>query len=142
MESDESLWIAASIAQRAGKNPDAARVADAIIAVLREIEVALTPIIGLRGVTALYRRCLLLCSARHPCLADTDENAQTALDLAPLRAVLERQSPDDAWCIGLDLLVASHQLLTSLIGPSLCERLLRSVWENPLSGTPPRDTST
>ena len=34
-----------------------------------------------------------------------------------------------------------HELLATLVGPSLTERLLRSVWADSSSGPPAQDTS-
>lgn len=138
MESDESRRIAASTARRTGKAPSAEEVANAIVATLRDVYLVLTPILGLGGVAALYRRSLFLCSSRHKCLCNFEGSDP---DFAWLRSLLAEQSSDTAIIYGDDLLKTFNDLLTSLIGSSLCERLLRSVWENSLSGTPSQDTS-
>ena len=39
------------------------------------------------------------------------------------------------------LLQTFYELLASLVGPSLTERLLRSVWAHSSSGPPAQDTS-
>ncbi|MDO9286713.1 MAG: hypothetical protein Q7U26_17620 [Aquabacterium sp.] len=100
-----------------------------------EIDAALTPIIGPRGVMALWQRSLHLTAAAHPWLA--------ALDLLLLaKAVGQRDAGDAAAAVNA-LLRAFHELLASLIGESLTERLLRTVWSPslalPTSGLPAQD---
>ncbi len=63
------------------------------------------------------------------------------MDLAALKTVLAQQSSADATSGGDALLKTFVELLTTLVGPSLAERLLRSVWANSLSGPPAQDTS-
>lgn len=140
-ESEESRQIVASLAHRVGNDADAAHIADAIVATLQEMDAALTPIIGHQGVAALYRRSLYLSTSTHPRLAGTHASVQTAMDLIELKSVLVLQSSTDASLFGEELLKTFYELLTTLVGPSLTARLLRSVWENSLSGTPAQDTS-
>jgi hypothetical protein len=103
----------------------AAQIADATIATWYEIDAALTPIIGSKAVVALHKRSLYLTGTTHPWLAGTHEEAD-ALDLAALKTVIARQSGAEAALGSRALLQAFNQLLASLIGPSLTERLLRS----------------
>ena len=139
-DSEESRQIVASLAHRAGNNADPAQIADAIVATLQEMDAALTPIIGQQGVAALYRRSLYLCTSTHPRLAGTYESVRAAMDLTELKSVLVQQSSAEASLFGEELLKTFYELLTTLVGPSLTERLLRSVWKNSLSGTPVQDT--
>ena len=102
-----------------------------------EIGAALTPIIGPRGVAALYKRSLFLTSREHPALLDLQENLPTTeMDLAPLVAALTPLGDADAHLVGGALLMSFHELISSLVGSSLTERLLRSVWDHPLSDLP------
>jgi hypothetical protein len=133
--------IAAALALRTGPAADAARITDAVISALQEIEAALAPIVGQRGVAALCKRSLFLASPAHPWLAGTHEGLQATIDLAPLKAALSQQTSGDAAAGGTALLVTFHELLGSLVGPALTERLLRSVWAHSSSGEPPQDTS-
>jgi hypothetical protein len=55
--------------------------------------------------------------------------------------VLAQRSSAEAAAGGSTFLNTFHELLASLIGPSLTKRLLRSVWEPPSSGTAAQDTS-
>jgi hypothetical protein len=130
MESQESGRIAATLAHRVAKGADAAQIADAIVSTWQAIDAALSPIIGRGGVAALYNRSLHLTGSRYPWLAGSYNDVQTALDLAALKSVLVQQSSTSAAAVGGALLQTFYEMLTSLIGPSLTERLLRSVWAN------------
>lgn len=139
--SEESRQIVASLAHRVGPNADIARIAQAIISTLRDMDVALTPIIGQQGVAALYRRSLHLCASTHPRLARTYDRVPPGMDLTALKSVIVEQSETDALFFGEVLLTTFYELLTTLIGPSLTERLLRGMWEPSLSDTPSQEIS-
>lgn len=141
MQSKEGRQIAAFLAHRAGATGTASQIAEATAAAWQEIDAALTPIIGSRGVAALFKRSLHLNRQVHPCLAGMLESVQTTLDVAPLKAVLAQQSSAEAAAAGGDVLQTFYELLTNLVGPSLTERLLRSVWITFLSGPAAQDIS-
>ena len=142
MDVSECRRIAASLAQRAGGPASAAQVADATMAAWHDIDSALNPIIGSRGVAALYRRSLFLQRQAHPWLAGALDGPATDMNLAALRSVLAQQDSDAAAAAGGAALQTFHELLTNLVGPSLTDRLLRSVWATFLSGPAAKDTST
>ena len=139
--SEESHQIVASLAHRVGLNADIAKIAQAIISTLQDIDAALTPIIGQQGVVALYRRSLHLCVSTHPRLAGIYDSVPAAMDLRTLTSVLVQQSEADALFFGEVLLTTLYELLSTLIGPSLTTRLLRGVWEPSLSDTPSQENS-
>ena len=141
MESHESSLIAATLAAPLGKGGDAAQIADAIVSTWQKIDAALSPIIGQGGVAALYKRSLYLTGQAHPWLAGMHEGVETAMDLAALKSLLAQQSSANAAAGGGALLQTFSELLTSLVGPSLTERLLRFVWPNSFSAPPAQDTS-
>lgn len=130
----ESHQIAATLAQQVGAGADAASVADHVVAVWRQADDALTPIIGKRGVVALYGRSLYLAAPDHPWLAGLREADATAVDEAALRTVLARQDAAAAAAGGGALLQTFHELLASLVGSSLTGRLLAAAWALPTSG--------
>jgi hypothetical protein len=66
---------------------------------------------------------------------------QTALDLPALEATLATQDSVDAAAGGGDLLQAFHELLASLVGTSLTEQLLSSIWANSSRGDAAQDGS-
>lgn len=141
LDSKAGRQIAASLASRGGvaAAATAAQIADATVAAWQAIDSALAPIIGQRGVAALYKRSLHLNRLLRPCLNAALETTEAPLGLASLKAALAQQSADDAAAIGGELLQTFHELLTTLVGPSLTERLLRSVWTGFLSGPPAQD---
>jgi hypothetical protein len=132
--------IALAVAQRAGEGADAARTAGAIVALWEQVESALAPIIGQRGVAALYRRSLYLAAAAHPWL-EPQQDPQATMDLAALKSAMTRQDSTDAAAGAVAVLQTFNTLLTSLIGASLTERLLDAVWahRSPSSGTSAQD---
>jgi hypothetical protein len=141
VENEKNSPLAATLAQRVGNDADSAQIADAIVSTWREIEIALTPIIGQRGIATLYKRTLYLTGATYVWLAGIHEGIPGGMDLAPLRAAFARQNKVAATAGASALLHNFHELLASLVGPSLTERLLRSVWANSLSGSPAQDNS-
>ena len=137
----EERGLPAPLAHRVGRDANATQIADAVAATWQEIDTALAPILGSRGVAALYKRSLYLCGATHPWLAVLHEGVQTGVDLPPLKSLLTQQGSADAANAATALFQTFHQLLSSLIGLSLTERLLRSVWSDFPGGSPAQDTS-
>ena len=88
---------------------------------------ALSPIIGRLGVAALYDRSVRLTSLRFSWLAELGESSQTPVDLEALRAVLVRQGNEEVRAGATMLRQSFSDLLTSLVGASLAERLLAVV---------------
>jgi len=141
-ESPESRQIATGLAHRIEQGADGAQIADIIISILQEIDTVLYPIIGKRGVAALYKRSLYLTGPSHPWLAGNHEGIPMTMDLQDLKSIFGRQ--DSAAIVatgGAVLLQTFYELLISLVGPSLTERIFRSVWANSLSGPTASDTS-
>ena len=142
MDKTEIALIAAPLAQRAGAGAGAMQVAQAVGAVWREIEQVLCPIIGPGGVLALLQRSVHLTAVQHPWLrVGLGTDGLASFDVVALVAVLARQDPAPALACGNTLFGTFHGLLTSLIGASLTERLLRPVWGTPPISAPAQDTS-
>lgn len=89
---------------------------------------ALSPVLGPGGVVALYKRTLHLARADHPWLAAPYESTVPPGDFSALRAALAEQSSAVAGAAHDSMLQTLHQLLDTLIGPSLTARLLQAVW--------------
>ena len=142
LENQTGHRLPAPLAGRVGDGADAEQVADAVVAVWREIDQALHPIIGHRGVAALYSRSLSLTAAAYPWLAIDQPAAPVAVDPSVLRAALVQQAATEAAAGGSALFHRFHALLASLVGPSLTERLLRSVWTHPSDTSPTQDTAS
>ncbi len=106
---------------------------------------ALTPIVGQRGMIALYKRTLHLSRPLHPWLtiaAEAADDANPEIEFAALTTALATRTSADAAVAGAQLLDSFRTLLTTLIGESLTERLLRPVWATFLSGSSARDTKS
>ena len=141
MENLESRRIALTLARHAADGANSAQLADAVVSIWQDIDAALRPILGQRGVASLYRRSLHLATTAHPWLTDMRGANQTGLDLASLQAAFARQDSGTASTAGGDLLQTFYELLASLVGTSLTEQLLRSIWANSSSGEPAQDES-
>jgi hypothetical protein len=110
---------------------DTSQVSDAAVTLWLQIDQALHPIIGHRGVAALFNRSVKLTAARFPWLGQDPQDALAVVDPSVLKAALLLQTAAEATA-GVDSLFQSlHDLLTSLIGSSLTDQLLRSVWAHP-----------
>ena len=101
----------------------------------------MSPIIGQRGVGALYRRSLSLICADYPWLAAAHEGEFQPAEFAALRTARSEQTSQNAAAVNGVLLQTFYDLLTKLIGASLTERLLRSVWDNLSSGHAVQDAT-
>jgi hypothetical protein len=121
----------ASLTQLAADGADALRIADSAVAVWQELDAALSPILGRRGVAALFKRSLLLTVPAHISLVATHWDVETDGDFESLRASLKQQSVANAIAANGALLQQFTDLLATLIGKSLTERLLQSVLDNP-----------
>ena len=139
MHSADSRRMAAALESRVGQGHDQAHIAASVVALWREIDRQLLPIIGARGVAALYGRTLYLTSRAHPWLGDVPERVQSSMDLGSLYSSIVAQPR----AIGIDggrvLFTTFHGLLESMVGAVLTERLLRDVVAPTSSGEPAQD---
>lgn len=143
MQSTTNTRAMAWLSGRVATNADARQIADAIGAAWRELDQALSPVLGRRGVAALYKRSQHLNTATYPWLAQLNEgaHAQLSIDEEPLRALLAKRSEAEAAEAGSALIHTFTELLMTLIGVSLGERLLGPVWDlAPTRHTPAQDT--
>ena len=99
-----------------------------------DIQFALQPVLGQRGVAALFWRTLHLTATRHPCLAPLKTgNTTAAIELGELIRLIAAQQPAIAMEAGSALFMNFRELLTTLIGAPLTERLLKAAWSTPSS---------
>jgi hypothetical protein len=140
MQSQERDSIAAFLDGAVSAGASSQEVAAHVTTTLVRIDLALSPIVGHRGMAALYKRSLHISRPMHPWLPTTVEGAESEMDLADLSAALATRTSADAAAAGTQLLKSFRALLTTLIGESLTERLLRPVWATLLSGPSARDT--
>jgi hypothetical protein len=107
---------------------DTSQVADSVVALWLQIDQALHPILGHRGVAALFKRSVKHTAARFPWLGQDPQDALAVVDPSVLKAALLLQTAAEATA-GVDSLFQSlRDLLTSLVGSSLTDQLLWSVW--------------
>lgn len=135
MSSEVTDGIAAQLAGLAAQGHSPENVAKTVMSTLRGIQQELAPIIGQRGLAALYKRSLHLAKAEFAWLPESHSSSLDELDLMPLTTVLAKRSAAEAAAAGARLLQDFDDLLVTLIGPSLTRRLLRSVWINSLSAS-------
>jgi len=143
MDSRDSRPLVTALAERIGDSTDAVQTTLIVVAMWREINASLSPILGERGVAAIYKRSLYL-AADYPWLMRMHQDIDGSIDLDALGSVLSEQSSTDASAAGRALLESFYSLLTTLIGTSLTERLFRAVWANTTTETdaPPQDLSS
>ena len=116
-----------------------ARLADAAVSQWEAIDSALAPIIGGNGVAALYHRSLYLNAKTHPWLAHERSANAFAMDLAALRSLLADRDAVEAAAGSSALFQTFTELLASLVGASLAERLLGPVWAQSQGASPAQD---
>lgn len=100
----------------------------------QRIELLLIPIIGMRGFTALYNRCLDLASPEYPWLKNAHEKELDIIDFSVLQNVLAAQSNAQLTQGGRASLEVLDTQLATLIGSELTSRLLDSMSRAPLNG--------
>ncbi len=123
----------------AASGADAGKIADAAVTAWAAIDGALAPIVGRRGIAALYKRSLHLALADHPWLAAAYEGALQPGDFTSLHAALSQQTGANA-AAAQDAIVQTFQdLLNNLIGQSLTQRLLQAAGAH-LQAVPPSRT--
>ena len=140
MQSQERDNVAAFLEGAVSAGASSEEVAALVTTTLVRIDLALSPIVGQRGMAALYKRSLHISRPMHPWLPTAAEAAEAEMDLADLTAALATRTSADTAAAGAQLLKSFRALLTTLIGESLTERLLRPVWATLLSGPTARDT--
>ena len=121
--------IEAALIDLIAQDQSSTQIADAALLTWNAVHAALSPVVGARGVQALYRRSLYLTRNDHSCFVDGLEAGEPG-DFTNLRAALARQTSAVAAAGHAALLHNFLGLLSSLIGESLSARLLRSVWVN------------
>ena len=125
-----TLGKQATLVRLATNGVEPRRIADSAVAIWFDVSTALTPVIGVRGVEALYRRSVNLVRADYPWLHAAYENGPDQGSFVVLYTALSEQSPTTAASANGALLEAFYQVLENLIGGPLTIRLLRSALDN------------
>lgn len=115
------------------------RIANETVEQWRAVLAALSPVIGVHGVGALYRRTLFLARSTHPWLEVPPES--NTIDFDHLRSLLARSEPPQAAEASDTLSRIFLELLSSLIGASLAERLLPAGYPHHPPGPAAQDPS-
>jgi hypothetical protein len=139
---EESAEIAALLAGAVSDGASSREVAEMVASAFRGIDQVLAPIIGQRGVAALYKRSMHVAGQTHAWLPRSQEDVPAAMDVTALTTGLGQQTAAAAAAAGGQLIQIFCELLISLIGPSLTGRLLRTVWATFLSGSSLQETTS
>lgn len=131
--------MATPIGIRAAGGDDSLRIANEAVEQWRAVLDALSPVIGGHGVGALYRRTVFLARNTRPWLELPAESG--SIDFEQLRALLARREPAEAAETRDELFRIFNELLSSLIGASLTERLLPAGFPHTPPGTAAQDRS-
>jgi hypothetical protein len=139
MDTSSTTGAFAAIVARGSSSTEIAQTAHEV---WRLVEASLTPIVGHRGVAALYRRSVYLLRSDHPPLGVFDLDATSVDVLAELQRSSERQTAEVAMEMNAAMLETFRELLAKLIGASLAERLLRPAWDHLASSAAAERPST
>jgi hypothetical protein len=136
----KSDTIASTLSRLAVNEANADLVAAVAAEKMHAIHLALAPIIGDRGVSALYRRSLFLIS-RDASWADALHGEDSAGDdYAALQSAIAQQPAGDALRITEALFTTLYTVLVSLIGAALTERLLHPMFDTSSNGQAAQET--
>ena len=116
---------------RAGKPFNSIVVAEATLNIWQQMATRLIPVIGERGVEVLFSRSLHLTTRTFPRLEIAADHGDKAALIANVKAQLASSGSNDAIEASCALLGTFTELLSTLIGASLTERLLGPVWTLP-----------
>jgi hypothetical protein len=129
--------IRATLERHAGSLSGTNATSHATAATWRLIETQLVPVIGARGLDVLFRRALHQTITAFPWLAASVDRGGSAGPLPSLMACLATQHTATAAEAVSALLLTFAELLATLIGDSLTERLLAPVWARPSLSSDP-----
>lgn len=120
--------------------PGAPDIATSATTTWQAVDAALRPILGSRGVEALYWRSLHLAADRHPWLVAGIDTAEFAMDLEALASAIRGQADAEAAAGSRAVTHEFLHLLVSLVGASLTARLLASIPALSADTPNPKDT--
>jgi hypothetical protein len=128
--------LQSTLSDRAAGGEDAGSVATLVVSIWRDIDAVLAPIIGNRGVAALFNRTLHLIRHEHAWLTAAHVSMADCVDFETLHSTLSQRTSADIVIANGALLQNFLELLGSLIGTSLSERLLRPVVDTHTTDAP------
>lgn len=127
--------IRRTLAYYAGDIADASAIAEATLSIWHQVSARLLPVIGARGVDVLLNRSLYLTGTVSPLLAKSVDQGDRVTVLANIKTRLAASQTNTAAEASYTLFTTFSELLISMIGESLTERLLDPVWSSPLPAT-------
>lgn len=142
VSADNPARPTAPLADRVEAGAPSSAVAAAAVELWRDVDAALRPIIGQRGVVALFNRSVQLAADGQGWLLAVRQASETDLPLPAIATVFGAQDAEVAIATGDAQLRALHQLLGSLIGASLTERLLQPAFSPAHRSSPTQDSSS
>ena len=128
------LAIERRLALRPGGGTGA--VIEVSLGLWHEVADTLAPMIGSGGVEAIFKRAQQLTARSCPWMVPAGEPEACADLLARCQAHLMGRDPEEAIEANISLLVAFTDLLETMIGTSLTDRLLGQIWALPISVSP------
>jgi hypothetical protein len=134
-----ALGKQAALVRWASEGAAPQRIAESAQAIWLEVGAALTPIIGPRGVGALFTRSVNLLSADYAWLRAAYDGSLNQGPFAVLGAAMSRQSASDAAGANGALLQTFYNLLANLIGGSLTTQLLQPALDSHSTGAALQD---
>jgi hypothetical protein len=126
----------AFVAKLAGSD-NADPIGPVLVRIWMDIESTLSPILGKRGVAALYNRSLQLSSASHEWLPGVNPGGLAEIDLEALETAFADEGNLEGIAAATQILRSFCSLLVSLVGVSLTERLIHPVVLHIQAGYPP-----
>lgn len=114
-----------------GDSASAPEIAVAVLTIWNVTDDALTPVLGGRGLVALYRRTLHLTAQAYAAQAlwpEAPAEIMAANTPTGLQVLIAHQNAESAAALGACFLQTFHDLVAGLVGPSLTERLLQKPW--------------
>ena len=135
-----SEMIQSALSEGAAEGADSTIVAGAAIRALTSLIAELKPLVGELAMRALYVRSLHLARASFERPSAAEPGSPDEL-LAPLHRDLMSRAPADAQGAAKALLLALADLLVSLIGEPLTNRLMHKAWGTPTLAKPSQLTS-
>jgi hypothetical protein len=128
MSTSRSTEFSRLLTMEAGPEANAAAIAAAAQRLCEQLARQVTPLIGDRGVAAIYARSLQLTQRQFPALATIPASGNLHGLFADGRRSLEQQEPTVATAAAVAMLATLTDVLASLIGEGLTTRLLREAW--------------
>lgn len=122
-----SEMIQSALGERATEGADSNAVASAAVRALTSLLLELRPLVGELALRALYVRSLHLARSSFERPGPSELESPDEL-LAPLHRDLVSRAPAEARSAADALLLALADLLVSLIGEPLTDRLLHKAW--------------